>query len=121
MANKKVLLVEDDEAIAELIKDYLSDVCDIDYVAKASDALKKAKMNSYSVIVTDNTLPDMEGIKLAAEIMKDKPNSTIVMMTGSENPEIKKRAMEVGIKSYIVKDTAITFLEQLANIIKKNS
>jgi len=116
---KKVLLIEDDEAIAELVKDYISDDCEVDYVANGKNAIIKVADSSYSTIIMDNTLPDVQGIELIQDVLKIKPKSKIIMMTGSENPEIKEKAMAAGAKDFVVKDVAMSFLDNILNAIKK--
>ncbi|HSQ97277.1 MAG TPA: response regulator [Rickettsiales bacterium] len=116
---KLVLLVEDDEAIAELIKEYISeDGIKIDYANNGNEALKKISAKKYDVIISDNTLPDVDGTKVIEEGLKKDKDTITVIMTGSEDPAVKEKAMKAGAKHYVVKDTAITFMQKLKDIIK---
>lgn len=91
------------EYLREFIKweEYGFEIC-----AEASNG-KEAydKIEEYypDVVLTDITMPYMDGLELAEKITKDYPEISIILITGNNEFEYAKRALKVGVCDYIVK------------------
>ena len=113
---KKILLIEDDEIMSELIAEFLAEKKhQIDIANSGETALKKLQNNSYFLILIDANLPDFDSF----EIVKNFPKITSVMITGSEDETLKIKAKKAGVKFFIVKDTAMNFLSKINEIINE--
>lgn len=100
---KKILIIEDDQAIAELERDYLEIngfACDI--AARGTTGLEKALAESYDLIIIDIMLPGMDGFEVISELRKKK--QTPVIFLSAKNSDIDKiRGLELGADDYMTK------------------
>jgi len=100
---KKILIIEDDNLIAELERDYLEAS---DYEVKiASDGTKglsESQNNGYDLILLDIMLPGISGFEICREIRKTK-NTPIIMVTARKEDLDKIRGLGLGADDYIVK------------------
>ena len=99
----KILIIEDEMSIAELIRDYLEvNGYDTDIAATGEDGLKKATENSYNLILLDIMLPGIDGFELCNELRKtlDIP---ILMVTARKEDIDTIRGLNRGADDYIVK------------------
>ena len=104
MATKqKILIVDDDENIAELISLYLTKECfDTMMVHDGEDALKAFASYSPNLILLDLMLPGMDGYQICREI-RAKSNTPIIMLSAKGEVFDKVLGLELGADDYIVK------------------
>jgi DNA-binding response OmpR family regulator len=111
----RILLIEDEERIAELIKKSLEEQ---NYsVTVAWDGItgkKLAVANDFELIITDIVLPGLNGIELCKEIRVLKPNAPIIMLTALGTTDDKVDGFDAGADDYLVKP--FDFRELLARI-----
>lgn len=101
----KVLVIEDDEAHAELIeRAFEGHRVDFDLITKRKlhDALNYIKSQQPDIVVSDWLLPDGRGIDLIQQY-KDRLAFPVLMMTSHGNEEMAVEAMKAGALDYIVK------------------
>jgi len=99
-----VLIIDvDAEVLSTLEKRLKQEGYSVETTQSAQDALEKVKLDKYHIILTNITMPDMDGIELLREIKKYDPMTQIIMMT--ENSTIDKilRSLEYGANDYIDK------------------
>jgi len=97
---ESVLVIDDEPAlryaVARLLErlGYIATTC-----AGAEDALERLadERGAYDLILTDLTMPKMNGVELAREILKKDPNARIVVMTGYSPTWNAETLREVGI------------------------
>ncbi|HEX6859589.1 MAG TPA: ATP-binding protein [Caulobacteraceae bacterium] len=106
----RVLLVEDDEAVAGLVEDMLGELgYEPTRVSNAADALAKLKDGKFDLVFSDMVMPgEIDGLGLAREIARRKPALPVVLTTGFS--EAAAAAQQDGIR-VLVKPYRI---EQLA-------
>ena len=86
---KKVLIVEDDAAIAELERDYLeANDFAVDLAADGMTGLTSALNNSYDLILLDIMLPKMDGFQVCREIRKHK--EIPILMVSAKREDVDK-------------------------------
>ena len=84
-SNLKILLVDDDEPLTMLYEMELSEIFSnshIDIAYNGKDALNLYKKNNYDLIITDNKMPEMNGVDLARAIRKNDLELPIFLVTG---------------------------------------
>ena len=100
---KKILLIDDDEKLTDLLKDYLSKY---NFSSHSSDnplnALNHLKNNSYDLIVLDIMLPEMDGLETLKEIRKTS-SIPVIMLTARGETTDKIVGLELGADDYIAK------------------
>lgn len=103
MDKKRILIVDDDENIAELISLYLIKECfDTEIVLNGEDALKAFKTYQPHLILLDIMLPGMDGYDVCREIRKDS-NVPIVMLSAKGEVFDKVLGLKIGADDYMVK------------------
>ena len=94
--NNRILVVDDEEIMRDLLIDYLemSDfkVDSAEDGAIALDKINKAKNDdeSFSLVITDVNMPVMGGVKLQKTIKEKYPNLPVIFMTGYGIEKVKK-------------------------------
>lgn len=103
MCMKKILLIDDDDKLTDLLKDYLSKY---NFISHSSDnpvnALNHLRNNSYDLIVLDIMLPEMDGFETLKELRKTS-NVPVIMLTARGETTDKIVGLELGADDYIAK------------------
>lgn len=100
---KKILLIEDDKAIAELERDYLeaSDFT-VELAADGRVGLEKALQAEYDLLLLDVMLPGVDGFQICREVRKVR--DTPILMVSARREDIDKiRGLGLGADDYISK------------------
>ncbi|WP_454062665.1 response regulator [Candidatus Nitrospira salsa] len=102
---KHILLVDDDTTIRECVREFLELQ---GYHCTEADngfaALEELENNSFSLIITDNQMPVMDGISfLEAHHANEKISTPVIMVTGNLTPSLQTRAANIGVKSVFEK------------------
>jgi DNA-binding response OmpR family regulator len=102
MKVSKILIVEDENKISEIVKVYLEkdgfEVTVVDTGQKALSALQKG----FDAIILDLMLPDMEGEDICQTIREDS-NVPIIMLTAKVEEEDRIKGLGIGADDYVVK------------------
>ena len=99
----KILIIEDEEAIADLEKDYLelSDFS-VDIATDGIEGEKKALSEDYDLIVLDLMLPGKDGFEICKSI-REKKNVPILMVSAKKDDIDKIRGLGLGADDYMTK------------------
>ncbi len=100
-----VLLVEDNDALAANIGEYLEQEGDIvDFAHDGVSGLRLAETNAYDVLVLDLMLPGLDGLELAARLREQSTLRTpILMLTARDTLQDKLDGFEAGGDDYLTK------------------
>ncbi len=104
MAEKAVLIVEDDEAVRRSLSLYLKHKGH--QVETAEDGvvgLNNIRAKDYSVVVTDVMMPNMNGMELLEQIKQVRPYTQVIMVTGYADLQVAIEAMKKGASDFITK------------------
>lgn len=100
----RILVVDDEEVIREILADFLSMEGFTVHVAKdGAEALAELSRASYDLVLSDLKMPNVGGIELLEAISKHTPNVTTIIMTGFGTVESAIDAMKRGAYDYIMK------------------
>jgi CheY-like chemotaxis protein len=116
---QKILLVEDNSGLADLLSVYLHSLgYETSWARTSAQGISKALAEVPDLIITDLNLPDMTGVDAAAILKQDPTTSDIpiVLLTATAVGEWKDKAFNAGIAEYMVKP--ISLLE-LANVLRR--
>lgn len=120
---ENIMVVDDEEAIRRsskrLLGKYGYHVQSFADGLQAFDAFK-AEPDTFDLIVTDLTMPELSGDKLAGRVLKIKPGIPIILCTGFSEDITQKKIAEIGIKKLVQKpvsshDLAVLIRELLSN------
>ena len=105
MSNKQnILLVEDDEAIQELIKKLLTNNEYIVSIAKnIQEAEKLLQLFVFDLIILDVMLPDISGLEFFKNAIKDRVNTPVIFLSALSDVDDRVAGLELGANDYIGK------------------
>jgi len=115
MSNINLLIVEDEQRLADILKKQLEEAgfnADIAYDGYVGKQL--AEQKNYNLIMLDINLPLINGYELCKEIRKTNKRTPIIMLTAFGTPDNKIAGFEAGADDYVVKP--FDFRELLARI-----
>ena len=124
MNNEKILVVDDEKNIIELIKFNLENIgYDVVIANDGMDALKVAKTEKPGLILLDLMIPKMNGFEVCKEIRKDKQinDIPIIMITAKDEENDKILGLEIGADDYITKPFSIKELIARVKAILRRS
>lgn len=100
----RALIVEDDEAIAEVLCYYIQDHFSTTLMPKPEDALKEIEKGGYALIISDLNMPRISGMKILAHARQHQPKTPVIIVSGliSDSPEAKQ-AMDLGAAGFVEK------------------
>jgi CheY-like chemotaxis protein len=116
---EKILFVDDEVMIANLGKKMLERLgYQIEIRTGPIEALElfRANPDRFDAIISDMTMPQMNGLVLAQEIWAIRPNIPIILSTGFSDEANEARARSVGIHAFLFKPI---LLSEIANTVRK--
>lgn len=104
MRHEKILVVEDDREIGQLITTQLAALnLHVDHVVSAELALKKIAKQPYGLILLDINLPQMDGLSLCRKIKEHYPTISVILLTALSSDMDRVIGLEMGADDYICK------------------
>jgi two-component system alkaline phosphatase synthesis response regulator PhoP len=103
MARSKILLVDDEPKVCELIKAYLvKDGYDVIIAADGKTAIEQAQRHKPDLILLDLNLPELDGLEVCRTIRRQS-NVPIIMLTARDEETDKIVGLELGADDYVTK------------------
>lgn len=110
-----ILVVEDEIKITRFIKKGLEmEHYTVETAYDGEEALDKAEINNYDLIILDIMIPKVDGIEVCRRLRENKVETPIIMLTAKDTVEDRVKGLDVGADDYLVKPFA--FGELLARI-----
>ncbi len=104
--NERILLVDDDPGMADMTKRRVERL-GYQVTAKNNSIetlnLFRAKPDSFDLVITDQTMPNLTGEQLAKELLLIKPDLPIILCTGYSSTIDAQKAKRIGIREFIMK------------------
>lgn len=111
--NERILVVDDEESVAEFMQEYLQSqhyiVTSVTSSKQAIELFKNAQAE-FDLVITDQTMPEMTGDELVKEMLNIKPNIPIILCSGYSEKIDEKKALELGCARYLTKPISNTAL-----------
>ncbi|MEK6266043.1 MAG: response regulator transcription factor [Clostridium sp.] len=122
MGNERILLVDDEERIRDMIKEYTSlEGYDIDEAVDGVQALDLFSQQKYSLIILDVMMPKIDGWSVCREVRKTS-NVPVIMLTARGEEYDKLFGFELGVDDYIIKPfSPKELLARMKAIIRRSS
>jgi PAS domain S-box-containing protein len=116
---ERILFIDDEQVLANMGKQMLERLgYEVASRTSSIEALElfRAQPDRFDLVITDMTMPNMTGEKLAAEIMNIRPDIPIILCTGFSEHISEEKAKEMGIRTFVMKPLA---RRDLAGTIRK--
>ena len=99
----KILIVEDEETIADLEKDYLElSGFEVEVANDGDSVLEKALQEEYDLLILDLMLPGVDGFEICRKV-RDEKNTPIIMVSAKKDDIDKIRGLGLGADDYMTK------------------
>jgi len=117
--HERVLFVDDEKAIAEIgqkMLEYLGYEVEVRTSSIEALELFRVQADRFDLVITDMTMPNMVGDKLAEELMRIRPDIPIILCTGFSEYITKEKAQSIGIRELLLKPIVMT---DLARVVRQ--
>ena len=119
---QRILIVDDDSLVQEVVTLFLCDAYDISHATTWAEALAVLRREPIALIVLDYRLPDRTGLDVLTELRVTRPVLPIIMMTGYGSEWICASAFKLGVRDYITKPAnAIELVAAVRRILREAS
>ena len=121
MNTASILLVEDHTGFADALLRVLNTDKNLNVVAvveSAEKALEQIADLQVDLVLSDFSLPQMNGINLVSELQKKYPSLPCIVLSGHLSTEYAGRALEAGARGYVIKDNPLGILEGVRRVLK---
>ncbi|MGE0051704.1 MAG: response regulator transcription factor [Arcobacter sp.] len=120
----KILIVEDEKRLAQLLKEAINDSFYKVVIAKdGTEGLKKYKTFKPDIVITDIMMPKLDGLDMTIKIKEIDSNIPIIVLSAHSDKEKLLKAIDVGINKYFIKpfdpDEVIEHIKKLSIKIEK--
>jgi response regulator RpfG family c-di-GMP phosphodiesterase len=112
----RILIVDDEHEITEILKDLLSDEHDCQTVGSAEGALALLTETDFQLVISDITMPGMSGLEMLPFVKRISPNVVVVMISGMQTVESAIGALRLGAFDYLMKPFD---LRQVEAVVKR--
>jgi|WetSurMetagenome_2_1015567.scaffolds.fasta_scaffold03321_9 DNA-binding response OmpR family regulator len=103
MHSERILIVDDDENLASLLKISLEDEGFLITIASNGEtALRKFREDYFTLVILDLTLPEMSGIEVCRAI-RQQSRVAIIVLTGNQDNDVQLECLRCGADDYVTK------------------
>jgi DNA-binding NarL/FixJ family response regulator len=123
MAGLRVLVVDDHESVRKGVCAILASRPELEICGEATDgqdAVAKARDLHPQVVVMDVSMPRMDGISAAREILKSQPSTRIIILSMHDSRQLVESARKIGIRGYVTKSQAGSVLLDAVEAVHQN-
>lgn len=115
MSRRRILVVEDEQDIAELVALHLEDLCDEVVVANdGHEGLRLATSHDWALICLDLRLPGPDGLEICRAVRRERAYQPILMLTSKSAELDRVLGLETGADDYLTKPFSV--LELVARV-----
>lgn len=125
MKKIKVLMIDDNIALTEMIKEYFKDNKKIEIVSCCNNGEEGLKVitnkeTEFDIILLDLIMPKKDGVAVLEELKRQKITRNIIVETSYNSPEVIRNVSEYGVNYYILKPFELSDLEnRILDVFKR--
>ena len=112
----RILIVDDEFEITEILSDLLSDEYSCLKAGSAEEALARLSESEFELVISDITMPGMSGLDMIPHVKAIAPNTVVVMISGMQTVESAIGALRLGAFDYLMKPFD---LRQVEAVVKR--
>ncbi|MEA1971885.1 MAG: response regulator [Candidatus Cloacimonadota bacterium] len=119
--NRKILVVDDEENIREIISEFLETIgYDVVGAEDGSQAIRECGNKKFDLVITDIRMPNMNGLDLLKKLKKIMPDLPVILMTGYQPSKSQEETLTARADGYLLKPFSLNTLRQaILKIFKK--
>jgi DNA-binding NarL/FixJ family response regulator len=119
----KILIADDHSIVREGLKSLIDKQKSMQVIGEAEDgqmAIDLTSELSPDIVIMDISMPNLNGIEATREILRNKPETKIIILSMYTDKHIVKESLEAGAKGYILKSNLLEELLQAIKTVKAN-
>lgn len=121
LMNYHILVVEDDQEIQELIKQFLmTQQYTVEVASDGLEGMKQFNKQSFDLILLDVMMQNLNGFEVA-KMIRNQSNVPIIMLTALEEEQDQMKGFDLGIDDYITKPFSFYILIRRVQAVLKRS
>ncbi|HSS18731.1 MAG TPA: EAL domain-containing protein [Pyrinomonadaceae bacterium] len=106
-----ILIIDDDDQVRSLLRSILAEEFDCSDVSSAEDAITLLKTIKFDLVASDINMGGISGLELVPYVVKQSPETVVVMISGQQNIDAAIDAMRAGAFDYIMKPFDVQHVE----------
>ncbi len=107
-----ILIVDDDDAVRDVLYDLFSDEHLCHAAATAEQALSFLREQTYDVVMTDISMPGLSGVELLSILRREQPDTPVVVISGIGDRTHAEGLTRLGAFDFILKPFRLEAVEQ---------
>ena len=107
-----ILVVDDDDVIRDTLCELLSQQHTCQTADTAEQALAKLEAQYFDVVLTDISMPGLNGMELLERVLQMYPGTAVIMVSGLSNEEQAQRLLARGAFDYLLKPFRLEVVEE---------
>ena len=112
----RILIVDDEREITEILADLLSEDYECLKAGSAEQALDSLRADEFHLVISDITMPGMSGLEMIPHVKQLSPDTVVVMISGMQTVESAIGALRLGAFDYLMKPFD---LRQVEAVVKR--
>ena len=116
IVSPRILIVDDEVEITEILADLLSEEYDCARAGSAEEALSRLQEGVFQLVISDITMPGMSGLDMIPHVKEISPDTVVVMISGMQTVESAIGALRLGAFDYLMKPFD---LRQVEAVVKR--
>ena len=116
IVSPRILIVDDEVEITEILADLLSEEYDCIRAGSAEEALTRLHESEFQLVISDITMPGMSGLDMIPHVKEFAPDTVVVMISGMQTVESAIGALRLGAFDYLMKPFD---LRQVEAVVKR--
>jgi FixJ family two-component response regulator len=104
LTNLRVAIVDDEFSVRRTLGRLLRSCgIQVEAFASGSEFLERLQTGNWQVVLLDIHIPGLTGFEVLKRTRDERPELAVIMITGYEEPDVKRRAYEAGAKGFLLK------------------
>ncbi|MDX6583025.1 MAG: cyclic di-GMP phosphodiesterase [Solirubrobacterales bacterium] len=99
----RILIVDDQPELLRLMERMLDREHDCKVAGGNTEARAQLAKHSFELVLCDIEMPDGSGLELAEELARERPHTSVVLVSGVDDPEVARQGFDLGVHGYLVK------------------
>jgi CheY-like chemotaxis protein len=111
---KRVLVVDDEPELADVLREYLRDRYDVEVVHSGTDALASARARRPDVVFLDINMPGPSGLEVLKALQAADSGIPVIMVTVNTEVDVVQQCLREGAFAYVPKPFDLKYVEHMA-------